>query len=51
MTTQTAFTPQEWNMLRTMPALVASGVAALRIAAMVGQDLLRREEEVLWDAV
>ncbi len=28
MTTQTAFTPQEWNLLRTVPALVASGVAA-----------------------
>lgn len=26
-------------------------VAALKIAAMVGQDLLRREEEALWDAV
>ena len=28
MTTLTAFTPQEWNLLRTVPALVASGVAA-----------------------
>lgn len=28
MTTQAAFTPQEWALLRTVPALVASGVAA-----------------------
>ena len=28
MTTQAAFTPQEWTMLRTVPARVASGVAA-----------------------
>ena len=28
MTTQAAFTPQEWTLLRTVPALVASGVAA-----------------------
>lgn len=36
MTTQAAFTPQEWTLLRTVPALVASGVAAADPGGILG---------------
>ena len=36
MTTQAAFTPQEWALLRTVPALVASGVAAADPGGILG---------------
>ncbi len=36
MTTQPAFTPQEWTLLRTVPALVASGVAAADPGGILG---------------
>ena len=36
MTTQAAFTPEEWTMLRTVPALVASGVAAADPGGILG---------------